>query len=57
MGSNMGGMMFVGAILVGVGIGMIAGNIAAGAIIGAGVGFILMGFAAPMGRFMKKAGL
>jgi hypothetical protein len=51
---QMTGTLFVGAILVGIGIGMIFGNVGAGAVIGTGVGFILMGITAPMNRVMKR---
>ena len=37
--SSIGGVMFVGCMLIGGGIGMLLGNVAAGGAIGMGVGF------------------
>lgn len=52
--NQMTGTLFIGAILVGIGIGMIFDNVGAGAVIGTGVGFILMGMVTPMNRVMKR---
>jgi hypothetical protein len=40
---DISGQFFVGAILIGIGIGALAGNIWVGAVLGVGVGFILKG--------------
>jgi len=38
-----GGLVFVGALILGIGLGMFYGNTAVGTLIGLGVGFILFG--------------
>jgi len=38
-----GGLLFVGSLMVGIGLGIFYGNTAVGTLIGLGVGFILLG--------------
>jgi len=42
-GDTAGGMVFVGALMIGIGLGIYGGNAAVGALVGLGVGFILFG--------------
>lgn len=42
LGYEVGGIAFVGSILIGVGLGMYYGQTAVGSLLGVGVGFILM---------------
>jgi hypothetical protein len=46
-----GGLVFVGALMIGIGLGIFYGNTAVGTMIGLGVGFILFGL---VKVFMKK---
>ena len=46
-----GGLVFVGALMIGIGLGMFYNQTAVGTMIGLGVGFILQGF---IKAFMKK---
>lgn len=46
MNYSRGGLVFVGCLLLGVGIGMMLGEQQIGAVIGLGVGFIAMAFMA-----------
>lgn len=48
---NVGGLFFVGALIMGTGIGLLYGNVSAGTLIGLGVGFLLFGI---IKAFMKK---
>jgi len=48
---NIGGLFFVGSLMIGVGLGIYYNNTAVGALIGLGVGFILLGLAK---IFIKK---
>lgn len=45
-----GGLVFVGALMIGIGLGIFYGNAAVGTLIGLGVGFILFGL---VKAFMK----
>ena len=38
-----GGLVFVGSLMVGIGLGILYGNAAVGTMIGLGVGFVLFG--------------
>jgi len=38
-----GGLVFVGSLMLGIGLGMLYGNAAVGTMVGLGVGFILFG--------------
>jgi hypothetical protein len=42
-GSSISGLFFVGCMFIGVGMGFFFGNIPVGALIGMGVGFLVMG--------------
>ena len=46
-----GGLVFVGALMIGFGLGIFYGNAAVGTLVGLGVGFILFGL---VKAFMKK---
>jgi hypothetical protein len=46
-----GGLVFVGALMIGIGLGMFYGSTAVGTMIGLGVGFVLFGL---VKVFMKK---
>ena len=46
-----GGFVFVGALMIGIGLGIFYGNPAVGALVGLGVGFILFGL---VKVFMKE---
>ena len=48
---NVGGLFFVGSLMVGIGLGIYYNQTAVGALIGLGVGFILFGL---VKLFMKK---
>ncbi len=48
---NVGGLVFVGALMIGIGLGIFYGNPAVGTLVGLGVGFILFGL---VKAFMKK---
>lgn len=56
----MGTYVFVGAILVGIGVGMLFGQTTAGTLIGVGVGFIMWGLLdhrkKMVGDLMKRYG-
>jgi divalent metal cation (Fe/Co/Zn/Cd) transporter len=45
-----GGLVFVGALMVGIGLGIFYGNTAVGTLVGLGIGFILFGL---IKAFMK----
>lgn len=49
----MGGTVFVGCTLIGLGIGLLFGQPGPGVLIGIGVGFVLMGFSQPVSKFMR----
>ena len=38
-----GGLVFVGSLMIGIGLGILYGNTAVGTLVGLGVGFILFG--------------
>ena len=40
---NVGGLVFVGPLMIGIGLGMYYGNTAVGTLVGLGVGFIFFG--------------
>lgn len=40
---SVGGLFFVGSLMVGIGLGIFYNNVAVGALVGLGVGFILFG--------------
>lgn len=42
-GSSVSGLFFVGCMFIGVGMGFFFGNIPVGALIGMGIGFLVMG--------------
>lgn len=42
-GSSVSGLFFVGCMFIGVGMGFFFGNITVGALVGMGVGFLVMG--------------
>jgi len=46
-----GGMIFVGALMIGIGVGIFFGNPAVGTLVGLGIGFIFFGL---VKAFMKK---
>lgn len=46
-----GGLVFVGSLMIGIGLGLFYGNPAVGTMIGLGVGFILFGL---IKAFMKR---
>jgi len=46
-----GGLVFVGSLMIGIGLGMFYGNTAVGTMLGLGVGFILFGL---IKAFMKR---
>ena len=48
---KVGGFVFVGALIIGTGFGLLYGNVSAGTLIGLGVGFVLLGI---IKAFMKK---
>ncbi|WP_196493825.1 hypothetical protein [Ornithinibacillus caprae] len=50
MNYESGGVAFVGCIILGVGIGMALDHVAAGSVIGVGVGFLAMAFFGVLGR-------
>lgn len=41
---TVGGLVFVGPLMIGIGLGMYYGNTAVGTLVGLGVGFIFFGF-------------
>lgn len=43
-GSNVGGLVFVCCIILGLGIGMLVNQVGAGVILGVGIGFLGMAF-------------
>ena len=47
---NVGGLVFVGALMIGIGFGIFYGNTAVGTLLGLGVGFIFFGL---VKAFMK----
>ncbi len=47
-GYGYGGVVFVGCMAIGVGLGLLSGNIAGWSVIGFGIGFVLMGLVAAM---------
>ncbi len=47
---NAGGLLFVGPLMIGIGLGIYFGNAAVGVLVGLGVGFILFGL---VKAFMK----
>jgi F0F1-type ATP synthase assembly protein I len=49
-----GEFAFLGALMVGVGVGMLLGHTGAGAVIGLGVGFILWGLMAGFARGSRE---
>ena len=48
--SNVGGVAFVGCIILGTGIGLLAGNPGPYSVIGVGVGFIVMAIVSSLAR-------
>lgn len=48
---NVGGLVFVGPLMIGIGLGMYYGNTAVGTLVGLGVGFICFGL---VKAFMKE---
>jgi len=48
---TVGGLVFVGSLMIGIGLGIFYGNTAVGTLIGLGVGFILFGL---VKAFMKR---
>jgi hypothetical protein len=46
-----GGLVFVGALMIGIGLGIFYGNAAVGTLVGLGVGFVLFGL---IKAFMKE---
>lgn len=45
-GYGYGGVVFVGCLAIGVGLGLLAGDLAGWTVIGFGIGFVLMGLVA-----------
>lgn len=52
--ADYGGSLFVGCIIIGLGIGLLLGNAAAGVLIGLGVGFIVMGLSKMITGFVSR---
>ena len=49
-----GGTLFVGCIIIGLGIGIIIGEAGAGVLIGLGIGFIVMGLSKMISGLISK---